>query len=114
MKSNWFNLIMKVVKVEYRKKLLLKGVSIVLNKDEARLKIAGNMTIKINLLSKLVGIYSTTIVMTSTPKAVIEIGDNFNFFGATITCIFSKKIGDYRPDLLFSYVHLSTLYGGEI
>lgn len=32
MNSNWFKLVMKMTKVEYRKNFLLKGVSIIFNK----------------------------------------------------------------------------------
>lgn len=42
MNSNWFKLFMKRTKVEYGKNLLLKGVPVILNKREAKLKIGDN------------------------------------------------------------------------
>ena len=76
MNSNWFKLVMKMIKVEYGKNLLLKGVPIIFNKGDAKLKIGENVTIKSNFLSNLVGLYSRTIIVTRAPGAEIEIGDN--------------------------------------
>ena len=84
MNSNWFKLIMRMTKVEYGKKLLLKGVPVIFNKDGARLKIGRNVTIKSSFLSNLVGLYSRTVIVTRAPGAVIEIDDNVGISGATI------------------------------
>lgn len=84
MNSNWFKLLMKATKVEYGKKLLLKGMPIIFNKGGARLKIGNNVTIKSSFLSNLVGLYSRTIIVTRAPGAIIEIGDNVGISGATI------------------------------
>ena len=84
MNSNWFKLIMRMTKVEYGKKLLLKGVPVIFNKGGARLKIGRNVTIKSSFLSNLVGLYSRTVIVTRAPGAVIEIDDNVGISGATI------------------------------
>jgi len=84
MNSNWFKLIMKMIKVEYGKSLLLKGIPLIFNKGGATLKIGENVTVKSSFLSNLVGLYSRTIIVTRTPGAVIEIGDNVGISGATI------------------------------
>ena len=46
MNSNWFELVVKIIKVEYGKNLLLKGVPIIFNKRGAKLNIGENVTIK--------------------------------------------------------------------
>lgn len=84
MNSNWFKLVMKMMNIEYGKKLLLKGVPIIFNKVGASLKIGENVTIKSSFLSNLVGLYSRTIIVTRTSHAEIEIGDNVGISGATI------------------------------
>lgn len=84
MNSNWFKLVMKVIKVEYGKNLQLKGVPIIFNKGGARLRIGNNVTVKSSFLSNLVGLYSRSIIVTRAPGAVIEIGDNVGLSGATI------------------------------
>ncbi len=84
MNSNWFKILMKMIKVEYGKSLLLKGMPVIFNKGGAKLKIGDNVTIKSSFLSNLVGLYSRTIVVTRAPGAVIEIGDNVGISGATI------------------------------
>lgn len=84
MNSNWFKILMKMTKVEYGKKLLLKGMPVIFNKGGAKLKIGDDVTIKSSFLSNLVGLYSRTIIVTRAPKAVIEIGDNVGISGATI------------------------------
>lgn len=84
MNSNWFKIIMKFMKVKYGKKLLLKGVPIIFNKNNAELKIGDNVTIKSSFLSNLVGLYSRTIIVTRSPGAVIVIGDNVGISGATL------------------------------
>lgn len=84
MNSNWFKILMKMTKVKYGKNLFLKGVPVIFNKDGAKLKIGDNVTVKSSFLSNLVGLYSRTIIVTRTPEAVIEIGDNVGISGATI------------------------------
>lgn len=84
MNSNWFKLIMRMTKVEYGKNLLLKGMPIIFNNRGAKLKIGENVTVKSSFFSNLVGLYSRTIIVTRTPEAVIEIGDNVGISGTTI------------------------------
>lgn len=94
MNSNWFKLVMRMTKVEYGKKLLLKGVPIIFNKKGAKLRIGKNVTIKSSFLSNLVGLYSRTIIVTRMPGAVIEIGDNVGISGATIYARKKITIGE--------------------
>ena len=94
MNSNWFKLIMKLTKVEYKEKLLLKGVPIIFNKQGARLKIGKNVIIKSSFLSNLIGLYSRTIIITRSKDAYIYIGDNVGISGATIYARKGISIGD--------------------
>lgn len=94
MNSNWFKLVMKVMKVKYGKNLLLKGVPVIFNKGGATLSVGYNCVIKSSFLSNLVGLYSRTIIATRTPKAEIVIGNNVGISGATIYARKSIHIGD--------------------
>lgn len=102
MNSNWFKFIMKITKVEYGKNLLLKGIPVIFNKKGAKLKIGNNVTIKSSFLSNLIGLYSRTIIITRTPEAEINIGNNVGISGATIYARKSISIGD------------NTLIGGNV
>lgn len=94
MNSNWFKLVMKMAKIEYGRNLLLKGIPVIFNKRGAKLIIGENVTVKSSFLSNLVGLYSRTIIVTRTPEAVIEIGDNVGISGATIYARKEIIIGD--------------------
>lgn len=94
MNSNWFKLLMKVTKVEYGKKLLLKGMPVIFNRSGAKLKIGYNVTVKSSFLSNLVGLYSRTIIVTRAPGAEIVIGDNVGISGTTIYARKGIYIGD--------------------
>ncbi|MDE6149492.1 MAG: acyltransferase [Ruminococcus sp.] len=102
MNCNWFKLFLRVNKVEYGKNLLLKGVPIIFNKSGAKLKIGDNVTVKSSFLSNLIGLYSRTIIVTRTPEAEIQIGDNVGISGATIYARKKINIGD------------NTLIGGNV
>ncbi|MCR5742933.1 MAG: acyltransferase [Lachnospiraceae bacterium] len=84
MNSNWYKIILKMLKIKYGRGLLLKGVPFIYNKKGAKLLIGDNVTIKSSFLSNLVGLYSRTIIVTRSPKAEIIIGDNAGISGATI------------------------------
>jgi acetyltransferase-like isoleucine patch superfamily enzyme len=94
MNSNWFKLAMKATKVKYGKNLLLKGVPVIFNKGGAKLIIGNDCVIKSSFLSNLVGLYSRTIIVTRTPGAEINIGNNVGISGATIYARKSIVIGD--------------------
>ncbi|QYF84818.1 acyltransferase [Brevibacterium sp. PAMC21349] len=94
MNSNWFKLLMKATKVEYGKNLLLKGVPVIFNKSGAKLTIGDNVTINSSFLSNLVGLYQRTIIVTRTPEAEINIGNNVGVSGATIYARKSIIIGE--------------------
>lgn len=94
MNCNWFKVVMKMTKVEYGKNLLLQGMPVIFNKKGAKLKIGNNVVIKSSFLSNLVGLYSRTIIVTRSPNAVIEIGDNVGISGATIYARKGIYIGD--------------------
>ena len=128
MNSNWFKLLMKATKVEYGKKLLLKGIPLIFNKKGAKLKIGNNVTIKSSFLSNLVGLYSRTVIVTRTSDAEIVIGNNVGISGATIyarkgiyigenTCIGGNcKIldNDFHPiDAEDRIKLLSDVHGGD-
>lgn len=94
MNSNWFKLFMKMTKVKYGKKLLLKGVPVIFNKRGAELTLGDNCVIKSSFLSNLVGLYSRTIIVTRTAEAKIHIGDNVGISGVTIYARKGIIIGD--------------------
>jgi acetyltransferase-like isoleucine patch superfamily enzyme len=85
---------MKMTGVKYGKKLTLKGVPVIFNKNGAQIKIGNRVTIKSSFLSNLVGLYSRTIIVTRAPGAVIEIGDNVGISGATIYARKRIEIGE--------------------
>lgn len=94
MNSNWFKLAMKATKVQYGRKLLLKGIPVIFNKGGAQLTIGDNCVIKSSFLSNLVGLYSRTIIVTRIPGAYIHIGNNVGISGATIYARKGISIGD--------------------
>ena len=95
MNSNWFKLVMKMTKVQYGKKLLLKGMPIIYNQKGATISIGDNCMIFSSFLSNLIGLYQKTIIVTRLPGAEIHIGDNVGMSGATIYARKSITIGDY-------------------
>lgn len=94
MNSNWFKAVMRLMKIEYGTKLLLKGIPVIFNKNGASLEIGDNCTIKSSFLSNLVGLYSRTIIVTRAPGAYILIGNNVGISGATIYARKGIEIGD--------------------
>lgn len=102
MNSNWYKILLKMMKVKYGKKLLLKGMPVIINKKGAEMNIGENVTIKSSFLSNLVGLYSRTIIVTRTKEAKISIGNNVGISGATIYARKSIEIGD------------NTLIGGNV
>lgn len=94
MNSNWFKIILKLNKIKYGKKLLLKGVPVIFNKSGATLSIGDNVTIKSSFLSNLVGLYSRTIIVTRRRDSEITIGNNVGISGATIYARKRIVIGD--------------------
>lgn len=94
MSSNWFKLLMKLMKIKYGKKLLLKGIPVVFNKTGAKIIIGNNVTIKSSFLSNLIGLYQRTIIVARTSEAQIHIGNNVGISGATIYARKSITIGD--------------------
>lgn len=102
MNSNWYKILLKMMKVKYGKKLLLKGTPVIINKKGAEMNIGENVTIKSSFLSNLVGLYSRTIIVTRTKEAKISIGNNVGISGATIYARKSIEIGD------------NTLIGGNV
>lgn len=94
MNSNWFKIAMKATKVQFGRKLMLKGIPVIFNKSGAELVIGDGCVIKSSFLSNLVGLYSRTIIVTRTPEARIRIGKNVGVSGATIYARKGITIGD--------------------
>lgn len=94
MNCNWFKIMMKMTRVKYGNKLLLRGIPVIFNKSGAKLTIGDNVTINSSFLSNLVGLYQRTIIVTRTPEAEINIGNNVGISGATIYARKSIIIGD--------------------
>ena len=102
MNSNWYKILLKLMKVKYGKKLLLKGTPVIINKKGAQMNIGENVTIKSSFLSNLVGLYSRTVIVTRTENAKMIIGNNVGISGATIYARKGIEIGD------------NTLIGGNV
>ena len=94
MNSNWYKLVLRLMKVRYGKGLTLKGTPVIFNKKGAQITIGDNVIIKSSFLSNLVGLYSRTIIVTRAPGAKIVIGDNVGISGATIYARKGIYIGD--------------------
>lgn len=94
MNSNWYKILLKIMKIKYGKKLLLKGTPVIINKNGANMQIGENVTIKSSFLSNLIGLYSRTIIITRTKEAKIVIGNNVGISGATIYARKGIEIGD--------------------
>ncbi len=94
MNSNWYKILLKFMKVNYGKKLLLKGTPVIINKKGAKMNIGENVTIKSSFLSNLIGLYSRTIIVARTKDSKITIGKNVGISGATIYARNSIEIGD--------------------
>lgn len=94
MNNNWFKVFLKLNKIDFGSRLLLKGIPVIFNKKGASLKIGNNVVIKSSFLSNLIGLYQRTIIVTRDPKASISIGDNVGISGATIYARKGISIGD--------------------
>jgi acetyltransferase-like isoleucine patch superfamily enzyme len=94
MNSNWFKVVMKLTRVNYKKNLILKGIPIIFNSTGAKLEIGNNVTINSSFLSNLVGLFQRTIIVTRSAGAKIIIGNNVGISGATIYARNSIIIGD--------------------
>ncbi|MFE0562556.1 acyltransferase [Priestia megaterium] len=94
MNSNYYKVIMKLLRIKYDSGLRLHGCPIIFNKRGATINIGKNVTIKSSFLSNLVGLYSRTILITRTSEAKIEIEDNVGISGATIYARSSITIGE--------------------
>lgn len=94
MNSNYFKIVMRLLKIAYGKNLLLKGCPIIYNKGGARIVIGNDVTIKSSALSNLVGLYSRTIICARCEGAEIVIGNKVGISGATIYARTGIYIGD--------------------
>lgn len=94
MNAGFYKILMKVMKIQYKKGLLLKGIPVIFNKKGATMEFGENVVVKSSFLSNLVGLYQRTIIVTRTPEAVIRIGDNVGISGATIYARKEIEIGD--------------------
>ncbi|NIK23006.1 acyltransferase [Paenibacillus lupini] len=92
--SNFYKLILKILRIRYGNKLTLHGFPLIFNKRGANLTIGDNVIINSSFLSNLVGLYSRTIIVTRTPQAVIKVGNNVGISGATIYSRKAIYIGD--------------------
>ena len=94
MNSNWFKIFLRLNKISYGKRLLLKGIPVIFSKSGSKLSIGNNVTINSSFLSNLVGLSQRTIIVTRTSKAEIRIGNNVGISGTTIYARKSITIGD--------------------
>lgn len=84
MNSNWYKVFLRINKIQYGKKLILKGLPVIFSKSGSKLFIGDNVTIKSSFLSNLIGLYQRTIIVTRTSNAEIRIGNDVGISGATI------------------------------
>ncbi len=94
MSAGFYKLFLKIMKVKYKKGLLLKGVPVIFNKKGATMEIGEDVVIKSSFLSNLVGLYQRTIIVTRTADACVKIGNNVGISGATIYARKEIIIGD--------------------
>ena len=94
MNSNWYKAFLRLMKIKYGKRLLLKGTPVIFNKKGAEMCFGDNVTIKSSFLSNLIGLYSRTVIITRTNEAKIKIGNNVGISGATIYARNSIEIED--------------------
>lgn len=94
MNSNWYKILLKFMKIKFGKKLLLKGMPVILGKKGSNITFGDNVTIKSSFLSNLIGLYSRTIIVTRTKDSKVIIGNNVGISGATIYARNSIEIGD--------------------
>lgn len=94
MSAGFYKIFLKLMKVRYRKGLRLKGVPLIINKKGAKMEFGENVVIKSSFLSNLVGLYQRTVIVTRTPEASIQIGNNVGISGATIYARSRIEIGD--------------------
>lgn len=94
MNSNWYKIVLKLMKIGYGKGLKLEGMPVIFNKKGAQIKIGKDVIIKSSFLSNLVGLYGRSIIVTRAPGAKIVIGNNVGISGATIYARKGIYIGD--------------------
>lgn len=94
MNSNYYKIVMRILKIKYGSNLKLKGCPLIYNSKGARLTIGDNVIVKSSFLSNLVGLYSRTIICTRMKDAEIVIGNNVGISGATIYARKGIYIGD--------------------
>lgn len=92
--GNLFKIIMKLQKIKYGKKLKLKGIPIIIQKNNASIKIGNNVSIKSSFISNLIGLYQRSIIVARVENSVIEIGNNVGMSGVTIYARKKITIGD--------------------
>lgn len=93
-KSNYFKIFMRLNKINFGNNLNLFGVPVIFKKNGSVLKIGDNCSIKSSFLSNLIGLSQRTIIVTRTPEAKVEIGNNVGISGATIYARKGIFIGD--------------------
>ena len=89
-----YKAMLKLTKVNYGKKLKLKGFPVIFNKKGATLTLGEECIIKSSFLSNLVGLYSRTIIVTRKEGARIIIGNRVGISGGTIYAREEIVIGD--------------------
>ena len=68
-----YKLYLKLIHVKYGKRLSLKGLPFIYNRKGASITIGDNCVIQCSFFSNLIGLYSSTVLITQLPGAVMEI-----------------------------------------
>ena len=92
-KVKLYNLLYKLIGVEYGKNLKLHGLPVMVARRRGGIKIGNDVTINSSFLSNLIGLYQKTIIVARTPNSEVIIGDNVGISGATIYARDRIKIG---------------------
>ena len=86
--------IMMVQGINFRMNSLFCGLPFLSKQRGSKYSIGSNCKFLSTSWSNLIGINHRCIISTSSPNAVLEIGNNCGFSGVTIWCFKSIKIGD--------------------
>lgn len=79
-----FKILLRIMKVQYGRKLRLRGLPVILKVKGAQIKIGDGCTINSSFWSNLMGLYSRTVIVARCAGATIEIGDHVGISGAAI------------------------------
>ena len=87
-----YNLIYKVMGVQFGKNVSLQGMPVIVNRGQ--ISIGSGTTIKSSFLSNLIGLYQRTVIVARIPSANVKIGERVGLSGVTIYAREKIQIGN--------------------